>query len=68
MEVSVGFTDKDEKQMAEEGYLFEKSEFGNVYYPKEGVAVQEIIIIKYVEYPWITCFEVEGVEISVNHF
>lgn len=50
--------------MAEEGYLFEKSEFGNVYYPEEGVAVQEIIIIKYVEYPWITCFEVEGVEIS----
>ena len=63
MEVSVGFTDKDEEQMVEDGYLLQRSELGNVYYPKQGVAVQETIIIKYAEYPWITCFEVEGVEI-----
>ena len=63
MEVSVGFTDRDEEQIVEEGYLFQRSELGNVYYPKEGVAIQETIIIKYVEYPWITCFEVEGIEI-----
>lgn len=63
MEVSVGFTDKDEEQMVEAGYLFERSELGNVYYPKEGVVIRETIIIKYVEYSWITCFEVEGIEI-----
>lgn len=46
--------------MLEMGYIAEKSELGEVYYPAEGVNVLGPIIIKYVEYPWITCFEVEG--------
>ncbi len=49
--------------MQEAGYQSERSEFGNVYYPKDGVRVSEQVIVKYVEYPWITCFEVEGIEI-----
>lgn len=63
MEMSVGFTDKEESQMLVNGYVSEKSEFGNVYYPKEGIMVSEKIEVKYVEYPWITCFEVTGIDI-----
>ena len=36
---------------------------GNVYYPREGIKIPDHIIVKYVEYPWVTCFEVEGIEI-----
>ncbi len=61
--MSVGFTDKDEEQMLEQGYMFQESELGKVYYPREGIVLEEIIKVKYVEYPWITCFEVEGIEI-----
>lgn len=61
--MSVGFTDKDEEQMAKQGYAFQQSELGKVYYPREGVLLNEKIEVKYVEYPWITCFEVEGIEI-----
>ena len=61
--MSVGFTDKDEEQMLEKGYVFQQSELGKVYYPKEGIEVAEIVSVNYVEYPWITCFEVEGIEI-----
>lgn len=64
MEMSVGFTDKDEIQMQESGYVFENSELGKVYYPKEGIKVSKVIEIKYVEYPWITCFEVDGIQIE----
>lgn len=64
MEMSVGFTDQDEIQMCKSGYLYEKSEFGNVYYPNKGIKISETIEIKYVEYPWITCFEVDGIEIE----
>ena len=62
-EMSVGFTDKDEEQMLKQGYVFQQSELGKVYYPKEGIVVGEQVEVKYVEYPWITCFEVEGIEI-----
>ena len=61
--MSVGFTDKDEEQMLEQGYIFQQSEFGKVYYPKDGIALEAVVEVKYVEYPWITCFEVEGIEI-----
>jgi len=63
MEMSVGFTDKDENSMRNAGYMWQESELGKVYYPKEGIEVSERIIVKYVVYPWITCFEVEGIEI-----
>lgn len=61
--MSVGFTDKDEEQMLGQGYVFQQSEMGKVYYPKEGILLEETIEVNYVEYPWITCFEVEGIEI-----
>lgn len=45
------------------GYDADESELGNVYYPNEGIVIPEKIIVNYVVYPWITCFQVEGVEI-----
>ncbi len=61
--MSVGFTDRAEVEMLESGYVSEKSEFGNVYYPKEGVEVSEKIAVNLKVYPWITCFEVDGIKI-----
>lgn len=49
--------------MKEKGYLCEHSEVGNVYYPAEGVRLTDDAAVNYVEYPWITCCEVEGIEI-----
>lgn len=60
MEVSVSFTDEDEETMRGKGYTADQSELGNVYYPAEGIARDEKVSVNYVEYPWITCFEVEG--------
>ena len=50
--------------MLAKGYQVEQSDLGKVYYPTEGVEIPDQIVINYVEYPWITCFEVEGVEIA----
>ena len=61
--MSVGFTVEEETQMLEKGYVLDKSVLGKVYYPKEGICILEKIIVKYVDYPWISCFEVEGIEI-----
>lgn len=49
--------------MLEKGYEADQSELGNVYYPREGILIPDHIAVKYVEYPWVTCFEVEGIEI-----
>ena len=49
--------------MREKGYASDQSELGNVYYPAEGVSRTETVSVNYVEYPWITCFEVEGLDI-----
>ena len=49
--------------MREKGYTADQSELGNVYYPAEGVSRAENVSVNYVEYPWITCFEVEGLDI-----
>ena len=49
--------------MREKGYAEDQSELGNVYYPAEGVSRAETVSVNYVEYPWITCFEVEGLDI-----
>ena len=46
--------------MRGKGYTADQSELGNVYYPAEGIARDEKVSVNYVEYPWITCFEVEG--------
>ena len=64
LEVSVSFTDEDEATMKERGYAVDQSELGNVYYPEKGISRDEKVSVNYVEYPWITCFEVEGFHIS----
>ena len=61
--MSVGFTVGEEKEMLEKGYLLDESVLGKVYYPKEGIRIPDKITVKYVDYPWISCFEVEGIEI-----
>ena len=58
-EVLVSFTDKDELSMIEEGYLVEETELGKVYYPSKGLSFAEDAEIKRMEYPWITCLEVD---------
>ena len=62
--MSVSFTDEDKDAMLEKGYVADESELGNVYYPKEGIIIPGQMTVRYVEYPWITCFEVEGIEIK----
>lgn len=63
MEVSVSFTDEDKAVMQEKGYEAAESELGSVYYPKEGIRLSDNSMVNYMEYPWITCFETEGIEI-----
>ena len=59
--MSVGFTDEDEETMAAKGYRADKSDLGYVYYPNDGVHITDEIEVNYVEYPWITRFEVCGI-------
>ena len=47
--------------MLEKGYKADVSELGKVYYPEQGVELSEQITVSYIEYPWITRFEVEGI-------
>ncbi|WP_243126339.1 hypothetical protein [[Clostridium] hylemonae] len=61
--MSVSFTDESSDAMLAKGYETDESELGNVYYPREGIVIPDHIAVNYIEYPWITCFEVEGVEI-----
>lgn len=49
--------------MAETGYTCEKSDLGNVFYKADEIIISEDAIVKYVEYPWITRFEVKGMDI-----
>lgn len=64
MEISVGFTDKDENYYAEQGYVRDDSALGRVYYPRLGVETDEQIVIRYMEYPWISTFETDGIRVS----
>lgn len=50
--------------MLADGYLALTSPLGYVYYKPEGVCIDGDISINYMEYPWITCFEVEGIVIE----
>lgn len=61
--MSVSFTDEGAEVMEEKGYRTAQSEMGNVYYPKEGICISDEIAVNYMDYPWISCFEVEGIEI-----
>ena len=64
LEISVGFTDKEKEELLSQGYTCEKSPLGNVYYQSEGIIINDDITINYMEYPWITCFEVEGLAVA----
>lgn len=61
MEISVGFADKDEAYYAGHGYVWDDSVIGKVYYPREGVETEGQIKVRYMEYPWISTFEVDGI-------
>lgn len=50
--------------MFTDGYLALTGPLGYVYYKPEGVCIDGDISINYMEYPWITCFEVEGIVIE----
>ena len=60
MEISVRFTDEEKESLLAQGYTWEPSELGNVYYPAEGVIIDGEITVRYEEHPWLTCFEVDG--------
>lgn len=36
---------------------------GKVYYPAKGVRTDDQIVVRYMEYPWISTFEVEGIQV-----
>lgn len=61
MEMSVGFTDKDEAYYTGQGYSCDESVMGKVYYPKDGVEITGTIGVRYMEYPWISTFEFDGI-------
>lgn len=64
--MSVSFTDKAKDVMTAQGYEAGQSELGYVYYPRERIKIPGSIAVNYEMYPWITCFEVEGIEILKN--
>lgn len=48
----------------QDGYVCDVSELGKVYYRPQGIEIEGQIEINYMEYPWISCFEVDGMTIS----
>ena len=50
--------------MLAQEYVCVASPLGNVYYLPDGIVVNRDISINYMEYPWITCFEVSGLAVS----
>lgn len=61
--MSVGFADKEKEYYINRGYHCDESVMGKVYYPAEGVCTEKQIVIRYMEYPWISTFEVEGIRV-----
>ena len=47
-----------------DGYVCKRSPLGNVYYRSDGVISMGDISVNYVTYPWLTCFEVDGLTIK----
>lgn len=66
MEISVGFADKERDDYTERGYLCEESVLGKVYYPKEGVELDGQIAVRYMNYPWISTFETDGIRAVIE--
>ena len=50
--------------MERKGYEWQLSPLGNVYYPKDALVFDENAEVMYVEYPWITKFDVKGIKIA----
>lgn len=50
--------------MERKGYEWQLSPLGNVYYPKDALVFEENAEVMYVEYPWITKFDVKGIKIE----
>lgn len=61
MEMSVGFADEEESYYTGLGFVCDESVMGKVYYPKDGVKIEGAIIVRYMEYPWISAFEIDGI-------
>ena len=57
------FTDREEKQFADEGYVCDKSRLGMVYYKDSIIEITGPIAVNYMEYPWMSYFEVEGMRL-----
>ncbi|MBM6947349.1 hypothetical protein [Mordavella massiliensis] len=57
----VSFTREEKEDMEAKGYVAGESEVGKVYYPAQGVEITGDIEVNYVDYPWLTRFEVEGI-------
>ncbi len=51
--------------MLEKNYLCETCKTGNIYYPKEGMVFTAEASVNYIERPWISCCETEGIEIVI---
>lgn len=49
--------------MAAQGYTYEESELGKIFYPEGMLVFEEEAEVNYVEYPWITKFGVKGIKI-----
>lgn len=62
MEVSVGFTDKDAQYYIDRGYYCDESVMGKVYYLAKEMETDAQIVVRYMEYPWISTFEVDGIQ------
>lgn len=60
----MGFTDKEMEDFAKEDYVCDRSPLGMVYYKNDLIEVTGEVEVNYVEYPWISCFEVEGLRLK----
>ncbi len=50
--------------MASQGFAWEESELGHVYYPQEALVFEKDAQVNYTVYPWITKFDVQGIKIA----
>ena len=64
LEILVDFTNKSQQELTEQGYIFDNSILGKVYYKPEGIEVCGQIHVNYMEYPWLSCFETEGIRMK----
>ncbi len=60
--MSVGFADKDEAYYLENGYLADETAIGKAYYPRSGVRITGPVGVRYEVRPWVTRFEIDGIE------